>query len=164
MHHIHLRQKVTLPNNMALFQRNQVGFRDTTVAASVPNNDIARLMYYFNSVCSAIEYTDNDMQRYRNCRNWSSLSYEEIRLLLVLCYTFSPDVFNNKVFFQSDALCDDFQNKFYEISQVSHRLLAVRSIVVAGRTRRVSSIMTYKMSWMRDYYFGPMQRLAQRYN
>jgi hypothetical protein len=82
----------------------------------------------------------------------------------VLCYTFSPDVFNNKVFFQLDALCDDFQNKFYETSQVSHRLLAVRLIVVAGRTRRVSKIMTYKMSWMRDYYFGLMQRLAQRYN
>jgi len=145
---------------MALLQRNQIGFRHTSVTVSVPNNDVARLMYYFDSVCSAIEYTDSDMQRYRNYHNWSSLSYTEVRLLVALCYALSPDVFDNKVFFQSDALCGNSTNKFYEISQVSHQLLAVRSIVVAGRTRRVNNIMAYKMSWMRNNYFGPMQRLA----
>jgi hypothetical protein len=145
---------------MAFIQRNQIGMKKTGVSASIPNNDVARLMYYFNSVCQAIEYTDNDMQRYRNYHNWSSLSSREVRLLVALCYTLSPDVFNNKVFFQSDALCGNSSNEFYEISQVSHQLLAVRSIVVAGRTRRVNKIMTYTMPWMRDYYLGPMMRLA----
>ena len=149
---------------MAFLQRNQIGLRDTSVDASVPNNDIARLMYYFKCVCSAIEYTDNDMNRYKNYHNWSSLSYNEIRLLITLCYALNPGVFDDKVFFQSDALCGDSPNRFLEISQVSHQLLAVRSIVVAGRTRRVNKIMTYKMSWMRAYYFGPMARLRQRYN
>lgn len=145
---------------MALLRRNQIGMRDTSVSASVPDNDVARLMYYFHCVCSAIEYTDNDMQRFRNYHNWRSLSYTEVRLLVALCYALSPDVFNDKVFFQSDALCGNSSNKFYEISQVSHQIMAVRSIVVAGRTRRVNSIMTYKISWMRNNYFGPMQRLA----
>ena len=117
-------------------------------------------MYYFNCVCGAIDYTDSDMQRFRNFRNWSSLSYTEIRLLVALCYTLSPDVFDDKVFFRSDALCGNSSNKFFEISQVSHQLLAVQSIVIAGQRRRVNKIMTYKMSWMHDYYFGPMRRLA----
>ncbi len=145
---------------MAFLQRNQIGLRETGIAASIPNNDVARLMYYFNCVCYAIEYTDNDMQRYRNYRNWSSLSYTEVRLLVALCYALSPDVFNDKVFFQSNALCGNSPNKFFEISEISHKLLVVQSIVVAGRTRRVNRIMTYTMPWMRDYYFGPMQRLA----
>ncbi len=145
---------------MALFQRNQIGLHHAGAPASIPNNDVARLMYYFDCVCSAIEYTDNDMQRYRNYRNWSSLSYAEVRVLVALCYALSPDVFNNKVFFQSDALCGNSSNKFWEISQVSHQLMAVRSIVVAGRTRRVNKIMAYTMPWMHSYYFGPMQRLA----
>lgn len=149
---------------MAFVQSNRIGFRDTTVSVTVPNNDVARLMYYLNCVCQAIQYTDNDIDRYRSYTNWSALSNEEVRLLLVLCLTLSPDVFNNKVFFQSDALCDDFQNKFYEISQVRHQLLAVQSIVVAGRTHQVNKIMTYKMSWMRNYYLDPIQRLAQRFN
>ena len=145
---------------MAVLQRKQVNFRQTGKETSVPNNDVARLMYYFHCVCSAIEYNDSDVQRFRNYDNWSSLSYTEIRLLVALCYTLSPDVFDNKVFFQSDALCGNSANEFFEISQISHQLLAVQSIVIAGRQRRVNKIMTYTMSWMRTYYLDPMRRLA----
>ncbi|CAF2156162.1 unnamed protein product [Rotaria magnacalcarata] len=83
---------------MAYVQRNRIGFHDTSVPANVPNNDVARLMYYLNCVYTVIEYNDNNIRRYRNCQNWSSLSSEEVRVLLVLCLTLSPDVFNNKAF------------------------------------------------------------------
>ena len=149
---------------MAYVQHNQVGVQDISVDANVPDNDVARLMYYFSCVCSAIEYNDNDISRYRNYRHWSQLSNEEIRILLVLCHTLSPDLFDNKVFFQSDALCGNSPNKFLEINQVKHQLLAVQSIVVAGRTCRVNKIMTYKMSWMLNNYLNPMRNLAQRLN
>lgn len=145
---------------MAVLQRNQINIRNIGETVTVPNNDVARLMYYFDCVCYAIEYTDSDMQRFRNYHNWSSLSYTEIRLLVALCYTLSPDVFVNKVFFQSDALCGNTANKFFEISQISHQLLAVQSIVIAGRRRRVNRIMTYTMAWMRKNYLDPMRRLA----
>lgn len=151
-------------SKMAYLQHNQIGFKDISVSVNVPPNDIARLMYYLNCACSAIEYNDNDIGRYRNYNNWSQLSTEEVRLLIVLCYTLSPDLFDNKVFFQSDALCGDSPNKFFEINQVRHQLLAVQSIVVAGRTCRVNQIMTYKMNWMHFYYLNPMKNLAQRFN
>ncbi|CAF1344014.1 unnamed protein product [Adineta ricciae] len=146
---------------MALFQRNQIGFKEEQHGTVTPANDLARLMYYFNCVCYVIQYNDSDVSRLRNCHNWASLSAAEIRLLLALCSTLSPDVFNNKVFFQSDALCGSSQNKFFEISQVSNQLLAVDSIIIAGRRYRVNKIMTYKMSWMYNNYINPMQRIAQ---
>ncbi|CAF2038812.1 unnamed protein product [Rotaria magnacalcarata] len=149
---------------MAYVQRNRIGFRDTSVPANVPNNDVARLMYYLNCVCTVIEYNDNNIRRYCNCQNWSSLSSEEVRVLLVLCLTLSPDVFNNKVFFQSDELCGNSANKFFEISQVRDQLLVVESIAVADQTRHVNQIMTYKMSWMRQNYFDPVQRLSRPVN
>lgn len=149
---------------MAFIQQRHIGFRNTSVPITVPDSDVARLMYYLNCVCQAIEYTDNDIDRYRAYRNWSSLSTEEVRVLLVLCLTFSPDVFNNRVFFQSDALCAGSQNKFYEISQIRHQVLVVQSIVVAGRTRQVNRIMAYQLSWMRNNYWNPIQRLAQRFD
>ncbi|CAF4462478.1 unnamed protein product, partial [Rotaria magnacalcarata] len=62
---------------MAYVQRNRIGFHDTSVPANVPNNDVARLMYYLNCVYTVIEYNDNNIRRYRNCQNWSSLSSEE---------------------------------------------------------------------------------------
>ncbi len=149
---------------MAYFQHNQYQIKDTTVDANVPANDTARLMYYLNCVCSTINYNENNISRYRNYSNWSQLSNEDIRLLVVLCYTLSPDIFDNKVFFHSDALCGTSANKFYEISQVRHQLLAVQSIVVAGKSCRVNKIMTYKMSWMTKNYLNPMKNLAQRLN
>ena len=149
---------------MAFFQRNQYGFKEEQHGTVRPANDVARLMLYFNCVCYVIQYNDTDVSRLRNCNNWASLSSEEIRLLFALCATLTPDIFNNKVFFNSDALCGDSPNKFFEISQVSNQLLAVESIIIAGRRYRVNKIMTYKMSWMYDYYINPMKRLAQNLN
>ncbi|CAF2039495.1 unnamed protein product [Rotaria magnacalcarata] len=127
---------------MAYVQRNRIGFHDTSVPANVPNNDVARLMYYLNCVYTVIEYNDNNIRRYRNCQNWSSLSS----------------------LFQSDELCGNSANKFFEISQVRDQLLVVESIAVAGQTRHANQIMTYKMSWMRQNYFDPVPRLSRSVN
>ncbi|CAF4968680.1 unnamed protein product [Rotaria sp. Silwood1] len=148
---------------MALLQRNEFGIKDIGQSVTVPDNDVAKLMYYLNCVCFSIDCNDDpNIRRLTNYSNWSSLSVDEQKQLLVLCYALSPDVFDNKVFFQSDALCQNSSNKFYEISQVRHQVLAVSSIMVAGRARQVNKIMTYKMSWMRLYYIEPMQGLARR--
>jgi hypothetical protein len=145
---------------MAYMFRDQLGLRPTSSRATVPDNDLARLMYYLNCVFSAIEYKDQDVRRYRDYRNWSLLSGAEQRMVLVLALALSPDEFDGKVFFHSDQLCGDSGNKFYEFSQVRHQLLAVQSIVVAGQTRHVKKIMTYKMSWIQYNYVEPIKGLA----
>lgn len=146
-------------------RQNQIGIKRTTESATIPNNDIAKLMYYLQCVCTTIDCNgDSDIQRFTNYENWQYLSLDEQRQLVVLCYTFSPDVFEGQVFFQKDELCIQYGNEFYEITQVSNHLIAARSIVVAGRTRRVNKIMTYKMSWLRKNYLEPMHRQAQRFS
>lgn len=144
--------------------RDQFGLRPTSSRATVPDNDLARLMYYLNCVFSAIEYNDQDVRRYRNYQNWSFLNESEQRTVLVLALALSPDEFDGKVFFQSDELCGDSSNKFYELSQVRHQLLAVQSIFIAGQTRHVKKIMTYKMSWIQAYYAEPVKNLAAYFN
>jgi hypothetical protein len=151
---------------MALaYNRQQIGVTRTTVSVTVPDNDIARLMYYLECVCTAIDCNnDPEIRRFTDYSNWHRLSVDEQRQLVVLCYTFSPDVFEGKVFFQKDALCVQYSNEFYEISEVNDQLIAARSIVIAGRTRRVNKIMAYKISWMQYCYQGPIQRQAQRFS
>ncbi|CAF1043978.1 unnamed protein product [Rotaria sp. Silwood1] len=144
--------------------RDQFGLRPTSSRATVPDNDLARLMYYLNCVFSAIEYKDQDVRRYRDYYNWSLLSDAEQRMVLVLALALSPDEFDGKVFFHSDELCGDSGNKFYELSQIRHQFLAVQSIVVAGQTRHVKKIMTYKMSWIQNNYVEPVKRLAYYFN
>jgi hypothetical protein len=154
----------TADNSMAFaIGRDQVSIERDSVPATVPDNDTARLMYYLGCVVSVIDCdADEDIRRFTRYSNWASLSSDERDLLVILCYRFSPDVFEGKVFFQSDALAGNSGNAFYKISQVRHRLVAAESVVIAGRSRRVNKIMAYKMIWIRTYYLEPMQRLAQR--
>jgi len=153
-----------LKHKMAYRQRDQYGIKDVSVSAYVPKNDVARLMYYLNCACAVVEYNDNNINRYCDYDNWSQLSNEDIHSLVVLCYTLSPDLFHNKAFFHFDSLCGNDPNKFFEINQVNHQLLAIQSIVIADQTCRVNRIMTYKMRWMNTYYFNPMKNLARRLN
>ena len=104
------------------------------------------------------------MLRYTDYRNFWKLSDEEDELVYKLCLLFSPDELEDKLFFESDALCGSSENKFYEISQVRHLVGAIGPVVIAGQRRQATSIMAYKMSWIRTYYLGPMTRLADRFN
>ncbi|CAF1496195.1 unnamed protein product, partial [Didymodactylos carnosus] len=122
---------------MAYVQRNEYDIKKTGRSVTVADNDVAK---------------------------FTSLSEQEQRLVFVLCGTLSPDLFDDKCIFQSDALCGDTANEFYEIGQVKSQLLAVQSIVIAGRTRQVNKIMTYKPIWMKNYYIDPMLRLARRFS
>ncbi|CAF1650472.1 unnamed protein product [Adineta ricciae] len=126
-----------------VLHRNEFSLEENSVSVTVPNNDVARLMYYLNCVCTAIDCNrDPDIQRFTNYRS-------------------CPDVFDDRVFFHSDALCQGSSNKFYKVNQVRQHLLAAESIVIAGQVREVHQIMTYTMEWMKRNYFDPMQRLAQ---
>jgi hypothetical protein len=149
---------------MAMWQQSNIGVRETGTTASVPDNDVARCMYYLKCVCSVIDCEDVNILRYTKYQNYWILSNDDIEIVYKLCLALSPDEFEDKVFFQSDAMCGSSGNNFFEISQVRNRLGVVGSILIAGRTRQVTSIMTYKMSWMRTNYFGPMGRLADRFN
>jgi hypothetical protein len=155
--------ELSLEAMAAYLQSNEIEIERFGTLVNVPNNDVARLMYYLQCVCTAIECDqDSDIQRYTNYNNWARLSIEEQKALLVVCYTFSPDVLDDKVFFHSDALCGNSANEFYRINQVRHQILAAESIIIAGRTRHVNQIMVYKIQWMKSYYFEPMQGLVAR--
>ena len=149
---------------MALYyERDEVHLERDSISVTVPENDIARLMFYLHCVCTSIDCNnDAEIQRFTNYNRWNLLSIDEQKVLIVLCYRFSPDVFDDKVFFHSEALCEDSSNRFYKIHQVRSQLLAAESIVIAGQVRHVNKIMTYKMSWMKTYYLDPMTRLATR--
>lgn len=98
------------------FEKHEIGFEESGRSVTVPSNDVAKLMYYLHCVCTVIDcHNDVDMQRLVKYENWYNLSTDEKKQLLVFCYAFSPDVFDNKVFFHSPSLCRDRTNRFYKI-------------------------------------------------
>ena len=148
---------------MAYLERQQFRFRDTTTEANVPNNDIAKLMYYLNCVCYCIDYNDNDIRRFTNYSNWRSLSDEEDKMVYYLALTLHPNLFIDKVFFHNVALSGNMQGRFYEIGQISHQMVVVPSLVIAGRTCEVHKILAFKEIWLTENYIDPIKRLQRRF-
>lgn len=149
---------------MAMIGTNSYEVEKTGVSVTVPNNDIAKCMYYLSCVCNTIECNEGNIRRYTDYKNYWRMDEEDEEIIYKLCLTLSPDEFEDKVFFESDRMCGDSSNEFYNIGQVQNRIMVVQSLMVAGRTRRVQKIMTYKRHWMVNNYFGPMNRLADRFN
>ena len=149
---------------MALFQNTNYDVRMFGETVSVPDADIAKVMYYLDCVCTVIDYDDNNIRRYRNYSNWANMSDEEDKLIFILAATLSPDELEDKVFFENAALCPTSANQFYEIGQIKNQLLVVQSIVIGGRQRQVKKIMAYKSGWMQRNYYQPMRQLAYRFS
>ena len=132
---------------MATFlQTNEIDIEHTTVKTNVPNNDVVRLMYYLSCVCTGIDCNDDaDIRRFISYQNWYRLSNAEKQALVVLCYTINPNILEDKVFFQCDALCVEFNNEFYTIREINYEaryvlLFALRSKSIDFDKRAIRGI------------------------
>ena len=147
---------------MAFFGRTNYNLKPTSVSATVPNNPTAKLMYYLKCMCTVLKYDDeptvNRLCRYQNY----FITRQERDLLIQLCILLKPDVLLNKCIFQEDALCGDSSNKFYDLEQVRNSLMIAGSVMIGGQNRRVTKIMTFKMSWVRTNWQEPIQELLER--
>ena len=147
----------------AVLGRTEVQLRRTGRSVIVPTTPTAKLMYYFDCVCSCVEPNpDPSIRRLRNYReNHSSLSSGEQAALLVLCLALSPDKLVGSIFFPARDNEFDTQNEFLEVSAVSTRLVVAESILVGGQQRRVRRIMMFEKSWIESYYLQPMLSFAE---
>ena len=97
--------------------RLQISVKDTTVKATVPDDPIARLMYYFNCVCTCVEPDSSDtIKRLRDYDNYHRLTSEERAQLLVLVLALSPDKLIGTIFHPSND-CGEFTNAFLELER-----------------------------------------------
>jgi len=136
--------------------RTEVKLRDTTWGVAVPNNDIAKLMYYIHWICTCIEPDDNSIiSRLRDYKNYDRLSSNEEAQILALCLALSPDKLIGTVF-QPVTNCGDFSNQLLELSAVKTDLLVTESLVIGGHRRRILKIMRFKKSWVENNYINPL--------
>ncbi|XP_052270718.1 uncharacterized protein LOC127871642 [Dreissena polymorpha] len=99
----------------------------------------------------------------RLARFWTyrSLSESDTDLLILLCLALKPDILMNKCIFLDDEMCGYMDNEFYEIEAVKNSLLVAGSVMIRGRSRRVSKIMTFKMPWLKEHWMNPMKELIE---
>ena len=141
-------------------ERVQISVKDTTVSATVPSDPIARLMYYFNCVCTCLEPdSNNSISRLRDYQNYYLLTSEEKAQLLVLVLALSPDKLIGTIFHPAND-CGGFSNAFLELSAITTDVLVTDSLMIGGQRKQIRSIMTFKKIWIEKYYLEPLQEIS----
>ena len=147
----------------AVFDRTEIGLRQTGFTVSIPNHPKARLMYYLNCMCQVLAIDDEGgIETLTDYRNYYTLDEIETDLLVYLCAALSPDVLMGKCIFPHEELCGELNNQFFELSEVTTSLAATEHIIIGGQSRKVKKIMTFKMSWLEDNYIEPMVHFIHR--
>ena len=85
---------------MSNFFGNRMGIEAIGERTSVPNNDLARLMYYLSCIDTVIQYDEID--RLADYQNYYLLDVNDIVVLLELVLLFNPKFFIEKGIFILD--------------------------------------------------------------
>ena len=143
---------------MANFFGNRMGIKEIGQRTSVPDNDLARLMYYLSCVDTVIQY--HEIDRLTDYQNYDSLDVEDITVLLELVILFNPKFLVDKGIFILDEslLPNDLDNQFYQITDERIGIHINNEIMVSGRTVKVLKVMACDEEWIFRNYINPLKR------
>lgn len=135
----------------------------TGVIANVPNNDLAKLMYYLGCVFSVIEFDKNN--KLSDYKNYCNLSEEEKKLVYTLSILFDPKIFINAGVFvvKPELLSENLSNEFFKITDERIGVHVSKEIMVGGRAVKVLEIMVCKSSWLDNNYYSPLKDIIPKH-
>lgn len=124
---------------------------------NIPNNAIARLMYYLDWVATVIDYHDRTLTDYQN---YDELSGEELLAVYQLAKTLDPSFFlKYKIFIVDQNLLSDADNQFYEVTHETFGVHFNEEIMIGGKTVKVLKVMACNNNWLQRYYYNPINEI-----
>ena len=126
---------------------------------TVPDNDIARLMYYLSCVDTVIRHDQTD--RLSDYENYYRLTKAEEDLLLQLVLLFNPKIFINAGIFIVDQslLPYNMDNEFYQITDQRIGIHVNQEIIIGGKSVKVLKIMACNTEWLNRNYINPLNNI-----
>lgn len=149
----------------AVLGRTQIQIKEEVCpVAAVPNDPIAKLMYYFHCICACVEVGDDyTIRRLRDYEHYVHLSKQEEAQLLILCLAASPDKLTDVILFPADdETLGGRSNMFLELSAVNTRMVITESLLIGGQQKKVCKVMTFSRRWIETYYFDPLRAIERR--
>ena len=144
----------------ATFGYNQLQFELTGTTANVPNNNLARLMYYLGCVSSVIKC--DIPSKLTEYSNYYKLNLDEKKAVFNTAKKYSPDSLNNKVFFNIPELVPSgSSNKFIKITDKTIGFHVSQEILFGGASVKVLEIMVYEYDWLKRNYNDPLRGLNE---
>ena len=142
------------------FSRMQVQEMDMEIV-EVPDDDVARLMYYLSCVDTVIDYEGID--NLSDYQNYDLLTVDEMAELFKLVLIFNPKYFVEKGVFIIDEnlLPDGLGNQFYKITDERIGLHVNNEMFIGGKTVNVLKVMACNMDWLVRNYFRPWKNIFE---
>ena len=142
----------------ATLAMKNVKVRAFGTTTTVPNNSIAKLMYYLDCVASVIDVDDRRLTDYQN---YDELTWEQLKEVHNIATKYSPDIFqSHKIFLVNrDLLNNSSNNEFYEITDETIGIHVDKEIIIGGRVTKVNKIMVCNNSWLSENYFSPISEI-----
>ena len=137
--------------------------KPTGSLVDIPENKLAKLMYYLDCVLSVIQYAQDT--KYTDFRNYHLLTKEDEEVVKNLVILFNPKVMLElKLFIIAPNLIPYGQtNKFYEITDKRLGLHASNNVIISGKSIKVLQIMACKEVWINKYFTEPMDEYIEKY-
>jgi Zinc finger, ZZ type len=146
----------------AIFQQ-ETGYEDVGTTCTVPNNDIARVMYYLHCVTVGcdMDVLQDDLVDYKH---YYRLSKSRADGVFLAAYTYSPDELIGKTLFRdgTNEFTENKSNAFLKVTEATSILAVQESVLVAGKQTKVAKVMVYTDEWLKTYYIDPMERNVDR--
>ena len=127
----------------------------------VPDDDVAKLMYYLSCVDTVINY--NEIDRLSDYENYDLLSVDSLTELFKLVLLFNPEIFIEAGIFILDEnlLIYDMDNQFYQITDERIGIHVNNEIMIGGRTVKVLKVMACNERWLIRNYYRPWKNIFE---
>ncbi len=136
-------------------------FGETT---QVPNDIVAKLMYYLNCVTVVIDYQKNNILT--DYKHYYDLSAEQIAAVFEFGILFDPKIFINAGVFIVDSklLPYDSDNQFYKITDEKIGVHVNQNFMIGGKEVKVLNVMACNDSWLSRFYYAPIREIKLMMN
>ena len=126
---------------------------------TVPNNNVARLMYYLDCVSTVIEY--DEYNKLTDYQHYYNLTIDEMKEVYKLAILMNPKLFVDAGIFivNPSLLPEGLSNQFYKITDERIGVHVNQEIMIGGRTVKVLNCMVCDSSWIKRNYVIPLEDL-----
>jgi hypothetical protein len=134
---------------------------------TIPNDNIAKLMYYLDCVSTVIEY--NEPNLLTDFKNYDRLDSNGRQIVYELACVLDPEIFiENGIFIVDPNLPPEFcPNKFVKLTDETiaihahQEIHANREVVIGGKIRKALNVMFCDPSWLSNFYYIPKELIEK---
>ena len=144
----------------ATFKYQSLDIKSIGKSVTIPNNDIARLMYYLSCVDTVIRHDDTD--KFSDYEHYYRLTKADEDILLGLVVIFNPKIFINAGIFIVDQklIPYGFDNEFYQITDQKIGIHVNQEVIIGGKSVKVLKIMACNTAWLNRFYIQPIENIT----